>query len=59
MSAEVTHIVAEVESPFHTQELQALRTQYPQALPVQKSWLEACFSQQRKVSPAQHQIDLN
>nr|XP_015217260.1 PREDICTED: chromodomain-helicase-DNA-binding protein 1-like isoform X3 [Lepisosteus oculatus] len=59
MSAEVTHIVAEVESPLHTQELQALRTQYPQALPVQKSWLEACFSQQRKVSPAQHQIDLN
>uniref|UniRef100_W5MX53 Chromodomain-helicase-DNA-binding protein 1-like n=1 Tax=Lepisosteus oculatus TaxID=7918 RepID=W5MX53_LEPOC len=56
MSAEVTHIVAEVESPLHTQELQALRTQYPQALPVQKSWLEACFSQQRKVSPAQHQI---
>ncbi|XP_034531930.1 chromodomain-helicase-DNA-binding protein 1-like [Notolabrus celidotus] len=50
MSAEVTHIVAEVEHSFHTQELQDLARQYSQAVPVQKAWLDSCFSKQRRVN---------
>ncbi|XP_059197836.1 chromodomain-helicase-DNA-binding protein 1-like [Centropristis striata] len=50
MSLEVTHIVAEVENSIHSQELQDLVRQYPQAVPVQKDWLESCFSKQRKVN---------
>ncbi|KAI3369040.1 hypothetical protein L3Q82_026001 [Scortum barcoo] len=53
MSPEVTHIVAEVESSFHSQELQDLVRQYSQAVPVQKAWLESCFSKQQKVNTAQ------
>nr|XP_046246610.1 chromodomain-helicase-DNA-binding protein 1-like isoform X2 [Scatophagus argus] len=52
MSAEVTHIVAEVESSVHTQELQDLVRQYTQAVCVQKDWLDSCFSKQRKVDTA-------
>ncbi|KAM4547924.1 chromodomain-helicase-DNA-binding protein 1-like isoform 2-T2 [Odontesthes bonariensis] len=50
MSAEVTHIVAEVENHIHTKELQDLVYQYPEAVPVQKAWLESCFSKQQKVN---------
>ncbi|XP_041648229.1 chromodomain-helicase-DNA-binding protein 1-like isoform X2 [Cheilinus undulatus] len=50
MSPEVTHIVAEVESSIHQQELQDLVSQYSQAVPVQKIWLESCFSKQHKVN---------
>ncbi|XP_071202774.1 chromodomain-helicase-DNA-binding protein 1-like isoform X1 [Salvelinus alpinus] len=50
MSSEVTHIVTELESPVQSQELQELIGQHPHALPVQKSWLEACFSRQRQVN---------
>ncbi|XP_017278857.1 chromodomain-helicase-DNA-binding protein 1-like isoform X2 [Kryptolebias marmoratus] len=53
MSAEVTHIVAEVENNIHTQELQELLGQYTEAVPVQKAWLESCFSKQQKVNTAQ------
>ncbi|XP_022614805.1 chromodomain-helicase-DNA-binding protein 1-like isoform X1 [Seriola dumerili] len=53
MSLEVTHIVAEVENSIHSQELQDLVRQYSQAVPVQKTWLESCFSKQRKVNTAQ------
>ncbi|XP_029939677.1 chromodomain-helicase-DNA-binding protein 1-like isoform X2 [Salarias fasciatus] len=53
MSPEVTHIVAEVESSIHSQELQDLVSKYPQAVAVQKAWLEACFSKQQKVNTAQ------
>nr|XP_020459223.1 chromodomain-helicase-DNA-binding protein 1-like [Monopterus albus] len=53
MSPEVTHIVAEVENSIHSQELQDLVRQYSQAVPVQKTWLESCFSKQRKVNTAQ------
>ncbi|XP_030647439.1 chromodomain-helicase-DNA-binding protein 1-like [Chanos chanos] len=49
MSSRVTHVVAEVDSPVHSQELQDLVKQYPNALPVQKQWLESCFSKQRRV----------
>ncbi|XP_068615739.1 chromodomain-helicase-DNA-binding protein 1-like [Brachionichthys hirsutus] len=49
MSPEVTHVVAEVESSFHRQELQDLVDRYPKAVPVQKTWLESCFSKQQKV----------
>ncbi|KAF1386187.1 hypothetical protein PFLUV_G00115550 [Perca fluviatilis] len=49
MSPEVTHIVAEVENSIHSQELQDLVRQYTQVVPVQKDWLESCFSKQRKV----------
>lgn len=49
MSPEVTHIVAEVENSIHSQELQDLVAQYSQAVPVQKDWLESCFSKQRRV----------
>lgn len=52
MSPDVTHIVAEVENSVHTQELQDLVRQYTQAVPVQKDWLESCFSKQRKVDTA-------
>ncbi|XP_045070611.1 chromodomain-helicase-DNA-binding protein 1-like isoform X2 [Coregonus clupeaformis] len=51
MSPEVTHIVAELESPVQSQAIQELIGQHPQALPVQKTWLEACFSRQRQVNP--------
>ncbi|XP_012676002.2 chromodomain-helicase-DNA-binding protein 1-like isoform X1 [Clupea harengus] len=50
MSARVTHVVAEVDSPAHTQELRELVHQYPQALPVQMTWLESCLSKQKKVN---------
>ncbi|KAM9357554.1 chromodomain-helicase-DNA-binding protein 1-like [Symphorus nematophorus] len=50
MSSEVTHIVAEVENSIHSQELQDLVRRYTQAIPVQKDWLESCFSKQRKVN---------
>ncbi|KAM7388633.1 hypothetical protein PAMP_024797 [Pampus punctatissimus] len=53
MSPEVTHIVAEVESGIHSRELQDLVCEYTQAVPVQKAWLESCFSKQRKVNTAQ------
>ncbi|XP_004067863.1 chromodomain-helicase-DNA-binding protein 1-like isoform X1 [Oryzias latipes] len=58
LSDNVTHIVAEVENNIHTQELQDLRGRYPAAVPVQKAWLECCFSKQRKVNTAQflHQL---
>ncbi|XP_078115928.1 chromodomain-helicase-DNA-binding protein 1-like isoform X1 [Sander vitreus] len=52
MSPEVTHIVAEVENSIHSQELQDLVRQYTQVVPVQKNWLESCFSKQRKVNTA-------
>ncbi|XP_037626982.1 chromodomain-helicase-DNA-binding protein 1-like isoform X2 [Sebastes umbrosus] len=52
MSPEVTHIVAEVENSIHSQELQDLVRQYSQAVPVQKDWLESCFSKQRRVNTA-------
>uniref|UniRef100_A0A8D3BBQ4 Chromodomain-helicase-DNA-binding protein 1-like n=1 Tax=Scophthalmus maximus TaxID=52904 RepID=A0A8D3BBQ4_SCOMX len=53
MSPEITHIVAVVESSVHSRELQDLARQYTQAVPVQKAWLESCFSKQRKVDTAQ------
>ncbi|XP_071368922.1 chromodomain-helicase-DNA-binding protein 1-like [Centroberyx affinis] len=53
MSPDVTHIVAEVESAVHSQELQDLVRQYPQAVPAQTAWLESCFSKQRKVNITQ------
>ncbi|KAM6962952.1 chromodomain-helicase-DNA-binding protein 1-like [Aplochiton taeniatus] len=52
MSPAVTHIVAEVESPFHAQELQQLLSQYPQVVLVRKAWLEACFLNQRNIKTA-------
>ncbi|KAM3619606.1 uncharacterized protein V6R79_010783 [Siganus canaliculatus] len=52
MSPDVTHIVAEVENSFHTQELRDLVGQYTQAVPVQKDWLQSCFTKQRKVNTA-------
>ncbi|KAL1272703.1 hypothetical protein QQF64_028565 [Cirrhinus molitorella] len=48
MSPHVTHIVGEVESPVHAQELRDLLHQYPQTLLVKKKWLESCFANQRK-----------
>lgn len=58
MSSEVTHLVAEVENNIHLQELEELMERYDQAVPVQKSWLEACFSKQRRVDTTQflHQL---
>ncbi|KAL1023427.1 hypothetical protein UPYG_G00040680 [Umbra pygmaea] len=50
MSPEVTHIVAELDNHVQSQELQELIGQYPQAFPVKKTWLEACFSNQRRVN---------
>lgn len=40
------------------QELQDLVRQYTQVVPVQKDWLESCFSKQRKVdaAPFLHQL---
>ncbi|XP_006790331.1 chromodomain-helicase-DNA-binding protein 1-like [Neolamprologus brichardi] len=54
MSPDVTHIVAEVENNIHSQELQDLLRQYSQAVPVQKAWLESCFSKQTRVNTAQY-----
>lgn len=59
MSQDVTHIVAEVESPFHAQELQQIMSQYHQVLLVRKSWLEVCFLNQRKVNTAKYLHLLN
>uniref|UniRef100_A0A8C2Q0F1 Chromodomain-helicase-DNA-binding protein 1-like n=1 Tax=Cyprinus carpio TaxID=7962 RepID=A0A8C2Q0F1_CYPCA len=58
MSSNVTHIVAEVESPIHAQELRDLLHQYPQTLLVKKNWLESCFANQRKVSVSKYVIRL-
>ncbi|XP_076870875.1 chromodomain-helicase-DNA-binding protein 1-like [Brachyhypopomus gauderio] len=54
MSSRVTHIVAEVESPVHTQELKDLMCQYSQTLLVKKKWLESCFAKQGKVSASKY-----
>ncbi|KAK2858279.1 hypothetical protein Q7C36_006198 [Tachysurus vachellii] len=48
MSSRVTHIVAEAESPAHTQELQDMCQQYPHAILVQMRWLRSCFVNQKK-----------
>ncbi|XP_056606446.1 chromodomain-helicase-DNA-binding protein 1-like [Triplophysa dalaica] len=58
MSSHVTHIVAEVDSPFHAQELQDVLRQYPQAILVKKKWLESCFANQRKVNASKYVISL-
>ncbi|XP_058634927.1 chromodomain-helicase-DNA-binding protein 1-like isoform X2 [Onychostoma macrolepis] len=58
MSSHVTHIVGEVESPVHAQELRDLLHQYPQTLLVKKKWLESCFANQRKVSVSKYVIRL-
>ncbi|KAK2889292.1 hypothetical protein Q8A67_014667 [Cirrhinus molitorella] len=58
MSPHVTHIVGEVESPVHAQELRDLLHQYPQTLLVKKKWLESCFANQRKVSVSKYVIRL-
>uniref|UniRef100_A0A3Q1IFD6 Chromodomain-helicase-DNA-binding protein 1-like n=1 Tax=Anabas testudineus TaxID=64144 RepID=A0A3Q1IFD6_ANATE len=58
MSPEVTHIVAELDNSIHSQELQDLVRQYTQAVPVQKAWLDSCFSKQQKVNSAQFMHDL-
>ncbi|XP_016322652.1 chromodomain-helicase-DNA-binding protein 1-like isoform X2 [Sinocyclocheilus anshuiensis] len=58
MSSHVTHIVGEVESPVHAQELRDLLHQYPQTLLVKKKWLESCFGNQRKVSVSKYVIRL-
>uniref|UniRef100_A0A3Q3LX77 Chromodomain-helicase-DNA-binding protein 1-like n=1 Tax=Mastacembelus armatus TaxID=205130 RepID=A0A3Q3LX77_9TELE len=58
MSPDVTHIVAEVESSIHSQELEELVRQYTLAVPVQKAWLESCFSKQRKSASAGTLINL-
>uniref|UniRef100_A0A8C9WMU2 Chromodomain helicase DNA binding protein 1-like n=1 Tax=Scleropages formosus TaxID=113540 RepID=A0A8C9WMU2_SCLFO len=55
MGSEVTHIVADVESP----ELQNLLNEHPQALPVQKTWLESCFSKQKRVSTTEFLLELH
>uniref|UniRef100_A0A8C2JLP6 Chromodomain-helicase-DNA-binding protein 1-like n=1 Tax=Cyprinus carpio TaxID=7962 RepID=A0A8C2JLP6_CYPCA len=57
-TSNVTHIVAEVESPIHAQELRDLLHQYPQTLLVKKNWLESCFANQRKVSVSKYVIRL-
>ncbi|XP_026015068.1 chromodomain-helicase-DNA-binding protein 1-like [Astatotilapia calliptera] len=54
MSPDVTHIVAEVENNIHSQELQDLLRQYSQAVPVQRAWLESCFSKQTRINTAQY-----
>ncbi|KAM9831363.1 chromodomain-helicase-DNA-binding protein 1-like [Neosynchiropus ocellatus] len=59
MTSAVTHIVAEVESKVHSQELQDLLSQYPQAVVVQTGWLDSCFSKQQKVNAAAFQHLLN
>ncbi|KAG7326159.1 hypothetical protein KOW79_009560 [Hemibagrus wyckioides] len=58
MSSQVTHIVAEVESPLHIQELQDMCQQYPQAVLVKKKWLESCFAKQRKLSTSKYLLHL-
>ncbi|XP_043928021.1 chromodomain-helicase-DNA-binding protein 1-like isoform X2 [Protopterus annectens] len=58
-SAECTHIVTEVESPQHAQELQRILKENSLAVIVQPRWLETCFSKQRKVDIAKYEIDLN
>uniref|UniRef100_A0A672LLX8 Chromodomain-helicase-DNA-binding protein 1-like n=1 Tax=Sinocyclocheilus grahami TaxID=75366 RepID=A0A672LLX8_SINGR len=58
MSSHVTHIVGEVQSPVHAQELRDLLHQYPQTLLVKKKWLESCFANQRKVSVSKYVIRL-
>ncbi|KAM9763192.1 chromodomain-helicase-DNA-binding protein 1-like [Menidia menidia] len=55
MSAEVTHIVAEIDNNIHTQELRDLLSQYGEAVAVRKAWLEACFSKQQKVNTERFQ----
>uniref|UniRef100_A0A671SS69 Chromodomain-helicase-DNA-binding protein 1-like n=1 Tax=Sinocyclocheilus anshuiensis TaxID=1608454 RepID=A0A671SS69_9TELE len=57
-TSHVTHIVGEVESPVHAQELRDLLHQYPQTLLVKKKWLESCFGNQRKVSVSKYVIRL-
>ncbi|XP_037325188.2 chromodomain-helicase-DNA-binding protein 1-like isoform X2 [Pungitius pungitius] len=52
MSPEVTHVVAEVESDIQSQELRDLCGRFPGAVPVQKDWLNFCFSKQRRVDAA-------
>ncbi|XP_072294945.1 chromodomain-helicase-DNA-binding protein 1-like [Eucyclogobius newberryi] len=52
MSSEVTHIVAEVDNKIHLQELEELVEQNHQAVPVKTSWLESCFSKQRRTDTA-------
>ncbi|XP_018605381.1 chromodomain-helicase-DNA-binding protein 1-like isoform X2 [Scleropages formosus] len=59
MGSEVTHIVADVESPVHKRELQNLLNEHPQALPVQKTWLESCFSKQKRVSTTEFLLELH
>lgn len=59
MSSHVTHIVGEVESHVHAKELQDLLHQYPQALLVEKKWLESCFANQRKVNVSKYVIRLS
>ncbi|KAJ7993577.1 hypothetical protein DPEC_G00273840 [Dallia pectoralis] len=59
MSSEVTHIVANLDSHIQTQELREMIGQYPQALPVPKAWLEACFSNQRQVNTSKFLYGLN
>ncbi|MCJ8729182.1 hypothetical protein PDJAM_G00103130 [Pangasius djambal] len=54
MSSQVTHIVAEVESQVHLQELQDMCQQYPQAILVKRNWLESCFANQRKVRASKY-----
>lgn len=53
MSSTVTHIVADVDSKIHLQELEELLGEYSQAIAVKKEWLESCFSKQRVVDTAQ------
>uniref|UniRef100_W5UIK8 Chromodomain-helicase-DNA-binding protein 1-like protein n=1 Tax=Ictalurus punctatus TaxID=7998 RepID=W5UIK8_ICTPU len=54
VSSQVTHIVAEVQSPAHIQELQDMCQQCPQAILVKKNWLKSCFANQRKVSTSKY-----
>ncbi|XP_026854693.2 chromodomain-helicase-DNA-binding protein 1-like isoform X2 [Electrophorus electricus] len=54
MSSRVTHIVAQVESSVHIQELQDLMHQYPKTLLVKKKWLESCFANQSKVNTSKY-----
>ncbi|KAK6486794.1 chromodomain-helicase-DNA-binding protein 1-like [Huso huso] len=59
LGSETTHVVAEVENAVHMQDLQTILQGNPQVTVVQKKWLEACFSKQKKVSTAQYQIDFD
>nr|XP_023656657.1 chromodomain-helicase-DNA-binding protein 1-like [Paramormyrops kingsleyae] len=59
MSSGITHIVAEVETPVHKQELLDFLDQHPQALPVQMTWLETCFSEQKRVSETHFLLELH